>query len=520
MPVRLQILLAGAASLGLALLLWVLVDTGATDGLDGSLSGMVAHGGFWHGLARAVEEAFETWPMVVYNLALIVSLLAKGYRRPAAYAAIVNVTAAIASPVVKSLTDRPRPAWQDPAHAYVHATSFPSGHVLHATAFLGTAVVLTLVFLRKRSQRRLLVGACLAGILVVALDRLALGRHYPTDVAAGALIGAGIVLVALAAYSPVPRLTVPPQPLALPAPQHHEARQCAVVLNPIKVDSVGAFQAMAAEIAAASGWEEPRYYLTTVEDSGTGQAAQAAIDGASLVLVCGGDGTVREVCAELAGTGIPVGVIPAGTGNLLARNLSLPLYLRSAIDTAFNGQDHAIDMVEVSGDNMEPSHFLVMAGMGFDAAIMEGANEAIKARIGWFAYVLSGLKALMFPAVKVEISIDGGEFTKHRARTIVVGNVGTLTGGMPLIPDAAIDDGLLDVVLLHPQRFLSWLPLAFRILTKRPHIDDTINRFTGREVVIRADRETPRQLDGDSVGPGRELTMRNIHGRLLVRVPR
>ncbi len=86
--------------------------------------------------------------------------------------------------------------------------------------------------------------------------------------------------------------------------------------------------------------------------------------------------------------------------------------------------------------------------------------------------MLSGLKALMFPAVKVEISIDGGPFTKHRARTIVVGNVGTLTAGMPLIPDAAIDDGLLDVVLLYPQRFWSWIPLSFRILTKRPHTDD------------------------------------------------
>ena len=70
-------------------------------------------------------------------------------------------------------------------------------------------------------------------------------------------------------------------------------------------------------------------------------------------MVCGGDGTVREVCAELAGTGIPVGIIPAGTGNLLARNLAIPLYLRSAIDVCLNGQDRAIDMVDVSGDGME-----------------------------------------------------------------------------------------------------------------------------------------------------------------------
>ena len=85
-------------------------------------------------------------------------------------------------------------------------------------------------------------------------------------------------------------------------------------------------------MAAEAGWSEPVWHYTTVEDPGTGMAEAASIAGADLVMVCGGDGTVREVCAELAGTGIPVGIIPAGTGNLLARNLDIPLYLRAAID--------------------------------------------------------------------------------------------------------------------------------------------------------------------------------------------
>ena len=102
----------------------------------------------------------------------------------------------------------------------------------------------------------------------------------------------------------------------------------------------------------------------------------------------------------------------------------------------------------------------------------------------------------------------------------MIGNVGFLQAGMPLLPDAAIDDGQLDVVLLYPRRFLSWLPLAIRVLTRNKRTDELITRMTGTEVVVRTSTEAPRQLDGDLIAPGRELRARCVHGRLLVRVPR
>src|SRR3712207_1188169 len=285
-------------------------------------------------------------------------------------------------------------------------------------------------------------------LVVVCLDRVLLGRHFPSDVAGGFLLGVGTVLLTLAVYTPLPRshaVKAPPLPEGFPS-----ERNLAVILNPIKVEDVDGFRTIVAAMANEAGWSPPTWHYTTIEDPGPGMAEAAAVGGADLVLVCGGDGTVREVCAELAGTGVPIGIVPAGTGNLLARNLDIPLFIRAAIDVGLTGQDRAIDMVKVSGDGIEDTHFMVMAGMGFDAAIMEGVNEDIKARVGWIAYVFSALKSLMFPAVRVEISVDGREPTRHRARPIVAGNAGYLQPAMPLLPDAALDHGMPHVALLPP----------------------------------------------------------------------
>ncbi len=503
-----------------ALTVLYLADLRGLDRLDNELGSGPQGWTYRHPLAQHfllfVEAAFTTLPMALYTLVAAIVLAARKLTRAALWTVGVMLAASLSTDLLKVVLQRRRPVWSDPVTTLA-SYSFPSGHATGIAAAAGVVIVLVTLLVRRRRVRRLLYGAALALALLVGLDRIFLGVHNPSDVVAGYAVGAFWVFLGTVVFHPAPR-TRPQAAFKTPVPT---TKQLAVILNPIKVEDPDAFRAMVERSAADAGWERPVWYTTTVEDPGHSMAEEAAISGAEMVLVCGGDGTVRTVCAELAGTGVSVGVVPAGTGNLLARNLGIPLYLQAAVDVALHGQDRAIDLVKVSGDGIgDDEHFMVMAGMGFDAAIMEGANEQIKARVGWLAYVVSGLRNLMFPAVRVDISLDGGEWTRHRARTVLIGNVGYLQAGMPLLPDAAIDDGVLDVVILHPRRFLSWIPLAIRILSKGRRTDDLLNRMTGRTVAVRAHSEMPRQLDGDPIGAGRELLAQCVHGRLLVRVPR
>ncbi len=485
-------------------------------GLGDDFQSWTAQNPVAYDVLHAIEVAFGTMPLTILTVVLTLLLLWRRHVRAALWTAGVMTAASVTTYLLKNSVERDRPVWDDPVHS-LDSFSFPSGHSSGIASAMGVATVLTLLFVRRRSLRRVLIWVWGFLVVLVGLDRILLGVHNVSDVVAGFSVGFFWVLLGMVVFHPAPRPKVV-ESFTSPVPQ---TKQLAVVLNPIKVDDVAAFKEMVEQQAADSGWSAPDWSETTIEDPGRSMAETAAVNGADLVLVCGGDGTVRTVCAELAGTGIPVGVVPAGTGNLLARNLGIPLYLQAAIDVALNGQDRAIDLVAVAGDGIEPDqHFMVMGGMGFDAAIMEGADDAIKAKIGWLAYFVSGLRQLRSPSFKVEISVDDEPFTKHRALTVVVGNVGYLTAGIPLLPDANIDDGVLDVVIVSPRRFVSWFPLLWRVLSKHKRVDDQLNRMTGKKVVVRTAHDTARQLDGDPIGPGQEIRAECIHGRLLVRVPR
>ena len=293
----------------------------------------------------------------------------------------------------------------------------------------------------------------------------------------------------------------------------------ALVVNPSTTPDLADFCAVVAGHCRRRGFPPPLVLETTVEDQGEGQAREAVAEGAQVVMSAGGDGTVMSVARGLAGTGVPLGLLPAGTGNLLARNLGLPLDLDAAVEIALTGCGRELDMGTSSADGAAARGFVVMAGLGFDAAMMDDAPVRLKQAVGWPAYIVSGLRHLRDRPVRVELRVDDGPWLMRRARAVVVGNVGMLQGGLQLLPDAAPDDGLLDVVVLSPRNLVGWLRLVVHLARPGGRPDPALVRLRGRRVEVRSASAQPGQLDGDPVGPVTRLVVEVTPGVLRVQVP-
>lgn len=293
----------------------------------------------------------------------------------------------------------------------------------------------------------------------------------------------------------------------------------AIVYNPVKVDLEQLRQAVTAE-ERRLGWGPTRWYETSEDDPG-GRATRAALaTEPAVVMSAGGDGTVRAVAEGLLEAGIPIALLPAGTGNLLARNLGSPLNdLGASVRSAFGGATRTIDVAVADLEDAQGRRtrqvFLVMAGIGLDADMSENTNPIAKRRVGWLAYVVPIARSIFAHRLfRVRYRIDAGTPRTARAHTIIVGNCGTLTGNMLLMPDAVIDDGLLDVVMLRPRGRFGWAAIAGRLTVQGvAHRSRLGRRMLDRTPGVRGlayaqgerfdvEFESPRgvELDGDSFG--------------------
>src|SRR5689334_19274327 len=297
------------------------------------------------------------------------------------------------------------------------------------------------------------------------------------------------------------------------SPRPPGARWAAVVANPTKHDDIPRLRDTVRAAMSKHGWDEPVWLETTAEEPGAAQAAQAVRNGVDLVIACGGDGTVTACADGVAGSGVPLGILPLGTGNLLARNLGLPLDLDAALVTALTGTDRRLDAGSANGHT-----FVVMAGLGFDAKMLGESSEPLKKRLGWAAYVLSAVRHLRDRPVRVRLVADGGTPLRLRASAVIVGNVGWLQGGIRLLPDALPDDGTLNAVVLTARGWIGWLRVGARVLLRR-QAPGQLTSLRFRQLTVTADRDQPWELDGEVMGGTRHLMITTQPGRVLMRVP-
>ncbi len=232
-------------------------------------------------------------------------------------------------------------------------------------------------------------------------------------------------------------------------------------------------------------------------------ARDAAARGYRAVCVVGGDGTLAEAATGLAGTDIPLALIPTGTGNQVAQNLRIPTSLEDAVELAVHGKSSHMDLGRI-----DDRVFALVAGAGFDAATMASATREMKGRWGFGAYIFAAVKeALKAQPVDFRVTVDG-EVLEVRAVSVMLANVGELFAEfvpfpVPLTPrpHKSWQDGLFDVVVVAPRNVMDVPGVLWKAVGKRFRgNDDRLLHFQARHVIIEADPPIATQIDGDPAG--------------------
>lgn len=319
-----------------------------------------------------------------------------------------------------------------------------------------------------------------------------------------------------------------------------DLKRAALVYNPIKVDA-GQLRSLVARLTDEAEWAEPLFFETTVDDLGDDAARAALAEGVDAVLVAGGDGTVRAVSEALTDTGVPLTIVPSGTGNLLARNLNLPLTDPEAmIRATFDGDvipiDAGVARLRREDGSTEEHGFVVMAGMGLDAAMIANTNPQLKKTVGWVAYVDGAARSLVTAKpFRIVYQLDDQRLHSARVQSILFANCGALPAGIALIPQASIADGQLDVAVIQPAGAFGWLGVwrkiwwdnsflrrfrAGRRVLERRGRDTSVHYRRGHEIETATSPAQPVELDGDEFGEATRIFCRIVPGGLKIAVPR
>jgi len=243
----------------------------------------------------------------------------------------------------------------------------------------------------------------------------------------------------------------------------------------------------------------------------------AAERGYRAVAAVGGDGTVGIALKGTAGSGVPVAIIPFGTGNQLALNFDIPSSLEDSVRVAVEGRVEQVDLGRANGE-----HFALIAGAGLDADVMAAATSELKNRLGFAAYLYSGLKHIITPAsADFRIVVDDRE-VKVRASMVLLANAGQLGAGplpveVSVAPRSSFHDGLIDVCIYAPRNLPEVARMLWRVARRQFAGDDRMIFLQAKKVSIQSDPPVAIQIDGEPRGETPiEAEVEPLVGRILV----
>ena len=311
----------------------------------------------------------------------------------------------------------------------------------------------------------------------------------------------------------------------------------AFIVNPSKPQAA-AHRLHIQEFCRGKGLNNIHFYETQLDKDGRACALEALDDGADVVIAVGGDGTVRTVASAVSGTGHALGIIPIGTGNLFARNMGIPVDdIDAALTVATSHGSRLVDMGRATLlDRPEEDHghaFLIIAGLGFDAAMIDDTDPELKKNISWLAYFVGGVKNLFAPKYKGDVTITRKDGSTHTTRglsfrTLMAGNCGQIPM-FSLMPKASYDDGVLDFEIIDTSGgIIGWANLFGDVLhqtiTGRAEqnplsTNSTVDQIQGISAEITLEKPALAQVDGDMLGQTSHIRFSVEHRSLIVRVP-
>jgi len=271
----------------------------------------------------------------------------------------------------------------------------------------------------------------------------------------------------------------------------HAMTNVAVVAHADK--SLGGGLTELREILAREGYNDPLWYEVKTSSKAPKYARRALEQGAEVIFVWGGDGTVQRCIDALAETDAVLAILPAGTANLLAKNLDIPIDLPEAVRVGLHGKRRSIDTGSFNGE-----HFAVMAGTGFDAFMIKEAGSKLKDRIGRLAYFYTGTKNLSARRVKAEVEVDGKDYFKGKVSCVFIGNMGKGLGGVEVFNQAKPDDGILELAVVTAKNPADWARTLGRVVQGKAEKSPFVELTHGKEFRFQFKRRFPYEIDGSA----------------------